>query len=79
MSIISVEVDESALNEMLSGIQKTERGSRRIFTPTEDAFILAVWYRGLDRHASAKRLGVSEGTMRSRYLVLKEAKDAGNR
>ena len=67
-----VEIDQEALAAMLADIPAVAESSARRFTATEDAFILAVWERKLNKPVAAKKLGICEGTMRKRYSELKE-------
>jgi hypothetical protein len=66
-------IDEAALAEMLESVPDGKSTAGREFTPTEDAFIIAVWEKKKNKEIAAKRLGICEVTMRKRYLHLKDA------
>jgi transcriptional regulator with PAS, ATPase and Fis domain len=67
----AVEVDEVKLAEMLNSIPDASN-KKRIFTSTEDAFILAVYEQNKNKGVAAKKLGTSPDTMRRRYIELTE-------
>jgi|WetSurMetagenome_2_1015567.scaffolds.fasta_scaffold1858813_1 hypothetical protein len=66
----AVEVDETKLAEMLNSIPDVTSNKKRIFTPIEDAFILAVYKQNKNKGIAAKKLGTSADTMRRRYVEL---------
>ena len=68
----AVEVDESKLAEMLNSIPVVYSNKKKTFTPTEDAFILAVYKQNKNKGIAAKKIGISSDTMRKRYIELTE-------
>lgn len=67
-----VEIDQDLLAQLLEGVPKSVQTQERIYTATEDAFILAIWEKGLNKQIAAKKLNICEGTLRKRYNELKE-------
>jgi hypothetical protein len=68
----TVEIDEQKLAEMLDSVSDSVINKGRIFTPFEDAFILAVYKNKKNKEEAAKKIGVAVGTFRRRYVFLKE-------
>ena len=62
--------NEKELEDMLSDIPVTHSTKGRVYTALEDAFIVQVFERRLNKQKSAKKLGISENTLRSRYRVI---------
>jgi hypothetical protein len=67
-----VEIDEIKLTEMLNSVPDSFFNKSKLFTPIEDAFILAVYKQNKNKEYAAKKLGVSPATMRRRYIKLKD-------
>lgn len=66
----TVEIDEAKLAEMLNSVPNVSSNRKKTFTPTEDAFILAVYKQGKNKEMAAKKLNTSFDTMRRRYVEL---------
>ncbi|MCK9576268.1 MAG: hypothetical protein M0R51_10120 [Clostridia bacterium] len=66
----AVEVDEAKLAEMLNSIPVVSSNKKKIFTPTEDAFIIAVYEQNKNKEIAAKKLDISSTTMRRRYIEI---------
>jgi hypothetical protein len=68
-------IDQAKLAEMLDDIPATLGHQGRKYTATEDAFILAVWSQKKDKAIAAKKLGICESSLRSRYNELRRNQD----
>ena len=66
----AVTFSEKELEDMLNDIPVTHSTKGRVYTALEDAFIVQVFERRLNKQKAAKKLGISENTLRSRYRVI---------
>jgi len=66
----TVTFSEKDLEDMLNDIPVTHSTKGRVYTALEDAFIVQVFERRLNKQKAAKKLGISENTLRSRYRVI---------
>ena len=65
-----VVIDQEKLAKMLDDVSDSFGRKGHVFTPLEDAFILAVWEKRKNKLEAAKKLGICEASMRARYNEL---------